>query len=175
MTAALEGLGTISPSRVRRIPPAKQSGGWWPPKVAIGPNTAEDGLACAVDGLNVPKKTARLTGLEDNKLIITFYQIRSYIMTHSISGNIRPSTRTSILLAADDTWNGATYEQAGRNTFLYRAHDGKFFKLMRSRWPEDPQGFKSLTLAEAAHLYDDLPEHYLTKAEAFPRKMALLS
>jgi hypothetical protein len=95
--------------------------------------------------------------------------------TNSYPNTQAPSTRTSILLAGDDTWNGATYERFGRNTFLYRTHNGKFFKLMRSRWPEDPQGFKSLTMAEAAHLYDDLPEHYLTKAAAFPKKMALLS
>ena len=95
--------------------------------------------------------------------------------TNSYPNTQGPSTRTSILLAGDDTWNGATYERFGRNTFLYRTHNGKFFKLTRSRWPEDPQGFKSLTLAEAVALYKALPEHYLTRAEAFPKTAMTLS
>ena len=80
----------------------------------------------------------------------------------------RYATKTSLLLAGDDIWDGQSWERKGRNIFLYRTQKGNFFAIHLSRWKGEANHLEPLNEDEAISLYEQLPEKRLSFEEAFP-------
>lgn len=80
----------------------------------------------------------------------------------------RYSTKSATLLAGDDYWDGHNFERRGRNTWLYRAPNGGYFRVTFSQWENEQHSLEPLTLDEAISLYESLTEHRVDYAEAFP-------
>lgn len=81
----------------------------------------------------------------------------------------RYSTATAELLAGDDFWDGHNWERHGRNTFLYRTPNGRYFTVTLTQWQGELDALTPVDLDEAIRLYEtDLPEHYAEYSDAFP-------
>lgn len=81
----------------------------------------------------------------------------------------RYSTATAELLAGDDFWDGHNFERHGRNTFLYRTPNGRYFVVTLTQWQGELDSLEPVDLDEAIRLFeDDLPEHRELYADAFP-------
>ena len=79
------------------------------------------------------------------------------------------SVRASVMIASDDFWDGHNWERQGRNRFLYRTSKGAYFLVTLTRWQNEQDTLKPVTLDEAMNLYETtLTEHDVSYAEAFP-------
>jgi len=85
-----------------------------------------------------------------------------------ILGGKRYSTRTAVLLAGDDYWDGHNYERSGTNTFLYRTPRGNFFSVRLTQWEGERNSLTPLNADEARELYEGLHEKRVGYEEAFP-------
>ncbi|MBW7863590.1 MAG: hypothetical protein H3C30_04145 [Candidatus Hydrogenedentes bacterium] len=86
-----------------------------------------------------------------------------------IIGGRRYSTATATLLAADDYWDGHNHERRGRNRFLYRTPNGRYFTVTLTQWQGERDSLEPVPQEDAVALYEGpLSEHYETHAEAFP-------
>jgi hypothetical protein len=86
-----------------------------------------------------------------------------------VVGRKRYSTRTGILLAGDDFWDGHNWERGGRNIFLYRTPKGAYFEVILTRIKGDEEGLMPLPQEEAIGMFEDfLTEHRVSFEEAFP-------
>jgi hypothetical protein len=77
------------------------------------------------------------------------------------------ATNKATLLASDAGRDGAMWERAGRNTFLFRAQPGVYFAEHRSAWSVDSDYVEPLSPAQARQLYAELPIHAMEPARAF--------
>lgn len=75
---------------------------------------------------------------------------------------------TAELLASDAFWDGRNWERKGRNTFLYRTQNGRYFKLLMTTWPGERGHLEALEPDVAKQLWETLPEQTMTIEEAFP-------
>ncbi len=81
----------------------------------------------------------------------------------------RYSTKTSILIAGDDYWDGHNFERRGRNRFLYRTKRGNYFTVTLTTWLGEADRLDPITLDEAIELYEGpLTEQRVPYEEAFP-------
>lgn len=81
----------------------------------------------------------------------------------------RYSTATATLIAGNDYWDGHNFERSGRNTFLYRTPGGAYFEVNLTQWQGERDTLIPISQEEAIANYEDnLTEHYVTYAEAFP-------
>lgn len=78
------------------------------------------------------------------------------------------SVKTASLLASDEYWDGSNWERRGRNQFLYRAPGGGYFIVNMTQWQGERDTLTPITQEEAIKLYENLPEHEVEFAEAFP-------
>lgn len=86
-----------------------------------------------------------------------------------IIGRKKYSTKTAVLLAGNDFWDGHNWERHGRNTFLYRTQNGAYFTVNLTCWQGESATLTPVTLDEAIELYEgSLTEHRVSYAEAFP-------
>lgn len=85
-----------------------------------------------------------------------------------IIGRKHYSTRTAILIAGDDHWDGHNFERSGRNTFLYRTPNGAYFEITLSQWQGEVDQLNPLTLDYAVELYERLTEYRIPFCVAFP-------
>ncbi len=89
-------------------------------------------------------------------------------MTEVIGGK-RYSTATATLIASDAYWDGHNWERQGRNTFLFRTPNGRYFQQLRTRWEGENDGkLTPLELDEAVSLYETLREKRVRFEDAFP-------
>lgn len=81
----------------------------------------------------------------------------------------RYSTATATLLAGDDYWDGHNFERRGRNQFLYRTPNGRYFTALLSQWQGEGDELTPVSLDLAISLFEGpLQDHRVEYAEAFP-------
>lgn len=86
-----------------------------------------------------------------------------------IVNRTRYSVETATLLASDCYWDGHNFERSGRNTFLYRTPNGRYFTVNLTMWQGERDTLTPVTQEEAIELYEgSLTEHEVKYAEAFP-------
>lgn len=82
---------------------------------------------------------------------------------------MRYTTATATLLASDCYWDGHNWERQGRNTWLYRTPNGRYFIVTRTQWEGESDDLYPVTQEEAIELYEGrLSEHEVKYSEAFP-------
>ena len=86
----------------------------------------------------------------------------------AIIGRVRYRVNGSTLLAHDEYWDGSNYERQGRNTFLYRSPNGRYFAVHLTMWQGEADAIEPLGEDEAYELYESLPEREVPPEEAFP-------
>lgn len=72
-----------------------------------------------------------------------------------VIGRKRYSVQNSTLIASDCYWDGRNFERNGRNEFLYRTKNGRYFVLYLSMWQGEHNYIRPVTKEEAIELYED--------------------
>lgn len=86
-----------------------------------------------------------------------------------IVNRTRYSVSTATLITSDEYWDGHNWERSGRNTFLYRTPNGRYFTVTLSQWQGESNDLTPVTQDEAIELYEGrLTEHQVDYDEAFP-------
>lgn len=86
-----------------------------------------------------------------------------------IINRTRYSVESSTLIAHDAYWDGHNFERGGRNTFLYRTANGRYFTVTLTQWQGEQDTLAPVTLDEAIGLYEGrLREHEIEYHDAFP-------
>lgn len=89
-------------------------------------------------------------------------------MTRIVDGK-KYDTAKATLIAHNAYWDGHNYERRGRNLFLYKTPNGRFFTVSQSLWQGESDTLEPILSADAVHLYEtSLPEHEVPYEEAFP-------
>jgi hypothetical protein len=86
----------------------------------------------------------------------------------SVVDGKRYRTDTATLLAHDEYWNGHTYEQNGRNTFLFRTRNGNYFAQHQTLLPVITAEIVPLDESGAMTLYHSLYRKEVPFVVAFP-------
>ena len=90
-------------------------------------------------------------------------------MSKIVNGK-RYSTKTAVVIASDEYWDGNNNDRNGRNTYLLRTPHGRYFTAMVSMWEDERGGLEPLSEDEAIGLYEELNEHECEYEDAFPDK-----
>ena len=86
-----------------------------------------------------------------------------------IVNGLRYSVETATLIASDAYWDGNNWERKGRNQFLYKTPNGRFFTVNLTQWQGERETLLPIDVEMAVMLYEnDLPEHEVKYEEAFP-------
>ena len=86
-----------------------------------------------------------------------------------IIDGIRYDTEKATLIAHDRYWDGHNFERHGRNTYLYRTPNGRYFVHKMTLWQGERDTIEPVDADEARRLYERvLPEHEVEYEEAFP-------
>ncbi|NMB01407.1 MAG: hypothetical protein GX971_07830 [Firmicutes bacterium] len=81
---------------------------------------------------------------------------------------IRYDTEKAEIIADDCYWDGHNWERNGRNTFLYKTQNGRYFVVKQTLWQGEIDRLEPLTVDEAIILYEQLHEKYVEFEDAFP-------
>ena len=84
-----------------------------------------------------------------------------------IVNGLKYDTDAAARVASNEYWDGHNWDRDGRNTYLYKTPNGRFFLLHTSRWEGERDHIEPVSPDEARQYYEDLPEHEMTYAEAF--------
>ena len=84
-----------------------------------------------------------------------------------IIGGLRYDTSTAQLLASDRYWDGSNWERQGRNTYLYKTPNGRFFTYHTTQWQGERDYIEPVEKPEARELWERLPEKEASYLEAF--------
>lgn len=85
----------------------------------------------------------------------------------AIINGLRYDTDKAQLLAHDRYWDGNNHDRHGRNKFLYKTKNGRFFLHTTTRWQGERDAIQSIEEAEARQLWEDLPEKETEYVQAF--------
>jgi hypothetical protein len=77
-------------------------------------------------------------------------------------------TDKATLIAHDAYWNGHSWEQGGRNTFLFRTPKCNFFAQYQTLLPVETGNIVPLEIDEAVSLYHSLYKKEVPFRVAFP-------
>jgi hypothetical protein len=80
----------------------------------------------------------------------------------------RYRTDKATLIAHDAYWNGHSWEQGGRNTFLFKTPSGNFFAQYQTLLPVETGKITPLEVDEAVSLYHSLYKKEVPFRVAFP-------
>jgi len=80
----------------------------------------------------------------------------------------RYRTDTATLIAHDAYWNGHSWEQGGRNIFLFKTPKGNFFAQYQTLLPGEFDKVTPLDINEAISLYQSLPKKEVPFRVVFP-------
>lgn len=87
----------------------------------------------------------------------------------AVIGGLRYSVKASTLIASDAYWDGHNWERRGRNCFLYRTKNGRYFAVRLTQWQDEQDTLEPLEKDEAITLWESLCEHYeIDFEDAFP-------
>ena len=84
---------------------------------------------------------------------------------------LRYSTETATLLCGDDWWDGNNFERQGRQAFLYRTKNGRYFAVRLTCWQGEHDHIEPLDTDDALALFETCAAHEraeISFAEAFP-------
>ena len=84
-----------------------------------------------------------------------------------IVNGLKYDTDAAARVASNEYWDGHNWDRNGRNTYLYKTENGRYFLLHTSRWDGERDHIEPVSLDEARQYYEDLPEHDMPYAEAF--------
>jgi len=84
-----------------------------------------------------------------------------------IINGLRYSTEAAALVASDRYWDGNNWERSGRNTYLYKTKNGRFFLHHTTQWTGERDHIEPVSIEEARQYYEDLPEQEIDYVEAF--------
>jgi len=91
------------------------------------------------------------------------------IQMQRIVAGRRYDTETATLLAHNVYWDGHNFERSGRNMWLYRTPNGRYFTVSGTLWQGERDTLTPVGLEEARRLYEGtLTEHEIPYEEAFP-------
>ena len=76
----------------------------------------------------------------------------------TVIGGLLYDTKKAVLLASNRFWDGHNYERSGRNTFLYKTKNGRYFAFQSTRWQGERDGIAALSKDDAKTMYEELPE-----------------
>lgn len=79
-------------------------------------------------------------------------------------------TETATLIASDCYWDGSNFERNGRNTYLYKTPNGRYFVHHTTQWQGERDNIEAMTTEEAKNMYEELPEHEQDYQAAFGEK-----
>jgi hypothetical protein len=85
-----------------------------------------------------------------------------------VAAGKRYRTDTATLVAHDVYWNGHQFEQAGRNTFLFRTPNGNFFAQYQTLLLGEINKITPLETNEALQLYQSLHKKEVPFRVVFP-------
>ena len=85
-----------------------------------------------------------------------------------IVGGKRYNAKTATVIASDEYWDGQNNDRNGRNTYLLRTPNGRYFTAMLSMWEDERSCLEPLSEDEATGLYEELSEHECEYEDAFP-------
>jgi hypothetical protein len=86
-----------------------------------------------------------------------------------VIGGLRYDTKAATVIASDCYWDGSNFERHGRNTWLLRTPNGRYFTVTRTMWQGERDSLCPVCRDVAREMYEtDLPEHEAPYAEAFP-------
>lgn len=81
----------------------------------------------------------------------------------------RFDTATATVVTSDRYWDGRNWERSGRNQYLYRTRNGRYFVVSTSLWQGERDTLEPIDEAAARDLYEQvLLEHELEYEAAFP-------
>lgn len=86
----------------------------------------------------------------------------------SIIGRVRYRVASSTLLAHDCYWDGSNFERHGRNTYLYRSPNGRYFVVHLTMWQGEHDRIEPLDEDAAYEMYESLHVKEVGVEEAFP-------
>jgi hypothetical protein len=91
----------------------------------------------------------------------------------SLTVNGKPyNVDKATLIASNLYWNGNSFEQNGRNTFLYKTFDGRFFIITLTQLADEENELIPVSVDEAIVLYrDELKSRYVKLEAAFCDKV----
>ena len=84
-----------------------------------------------------------------------------------IVNGLKYDTEKAARVASDRYWDGRNWERSGRNTYLYKTPNGRFFLHHTTLWVNERDHIEAITIEEAQQYYEDLSEHDVDYAEAF--------
>jgi hypothetical protein len=84
-----------------------------------------------------------------------------------IVDGLRYDTETADKVAHDHYWDGSNWERHGRNTYLYRTKNSRFFLLRTTMWQGERDYIEPVEDLAARFYYEQLPEHEMSYADAF--------
>ena len=90
------------------------------------------------------------------------------IQMQRIIDGVRYDTEKATLIAHDVFWDGHNFERHGRNVWLYRTPNGRYFTVRGTLWQGVRDTLTPLSPEEARQLYERLPEQESPYEEAFP-------
>jgi hypothetical protein len=85
----------------------------------------------------------------------------------AIIGGKLYDTDKAILVAHDRYWDGSNFDRHGRNHYLYKTKNGRFFLYRVSCWQGERSYIEPLTEDEAKEWYEELDVHEVDYEEAF--------
>lgn len=80
---------------------------------------------------------------------------------------VRYDTEKATLVASDRYWDGHNWERHGRNTYLYKSANGRFFAHNTTLWQGERDSIEALDPERAKELYESLPEQAVEYEKAF--------
>ncbi len=84
-----------------------------------------------------------------------------------IINGLKYDTDAAARVASNEYWDGHNWDRNGRNTYLYKTENGRYFLLHTSRWGGERDHIEPVSPDEARQYYEDLPEHEMRDADAF--------
>jgi hypothetical protein len=81
---------------------------------------------------------------------------------------IRYDVDKAMLIAHNLYWDGSNWDRRGRNTFLYKTENGRYFVVKLTMWQGERDRLSPVSEAVAKYYYELLPEHTLIYEKSFP-------
>lgn len=86
-----------------------------------------------------------------------------------VVNRVRYDVSKATLIASDCYWDGHNFERNGRNTFLYRTSNGRYFTVNLTQWQGEEDTLIPVSLEDAIDMFTyHLREHVDSFEKVFP-------
>lgn len=76
-------------------------------------------------------------------------------------------TNKAEILCSDRYWDGSNMDRMGRNTYLYKSKNGRYFTYNTTRWQGEIDCIVPKSKKEAKAIWEHLPEKEVEYEKAF--------